>query len=376
MVSAETFAGRRRCATGSARLCFFALHFARSESDQSSKPHFQPTIALCQAQAPPKSSWKAKRPKPAKRQQQMCRLFGFRSVIPSQVHRSLIAADNALAKQSLRHPDGWGVAYYAEGSPHVTKSAATAMDDALFRRVSGVVSSETVVAHIRKATQGTLTVLNSHPFQYGRWVLAHNGDIPNLEKCRGELEEAIAPRLRRFILGDTDSERIFFMFLTQLSMYGDLSSPTIGLQEVVPALRATVSMVRRIADKDVPESDLRVTIPGKRSLLTLLVTNGITMAAHQGGKELHYSTYKRRCGDRDVCPSLSTSCEAPVANGEKVNHLVIASEVLQGENVWVELEEDDIVGVDWRMSLFIDRPGQKANGDVNASNGASACLNW
>lgn len=270
----------------------------------------------------------------------MCRLFGFRSVIPSQVHRSLLAADNALHKQSERHPDGWGVAYYVDGAPHVTKSAAGAMDDALFRRVSGIVSSETVVAHIRKATQGSMTVLNSHPFQYGRWVMAHNGDVPRFPEVREKLEGAIAPRLRRFILGDTDSERIFFLFLTELSKYGELAGQ-LGIDEVMRSVRDTVKLVRALADV---EGD------AARSLLTMLVTNGQVMAAHHGGKELYYSTWKRRCADRDVCPSLSAVCEAPSVTGS-VNHMLIASEPLQGENVWEPLAEGDVIGVDWRMRL-------------------------
>ncbi|MEO0323985.1 MAG: class II glutamine amidotransferase, partial [Myxococcota bacterium] len=113
----------------------------------------------------------------------VCRLFGFRSVIQSQVHRSLVAADNALGRQSAGHPDGWGVAYYVDGAPHLTRSPGHALSDALFHRVSGVVSSETVLAHVRKATQGPKTVLNCHPFQYGRWVFAHNGDLPRFHQA-------------------------------------------------------------------------------------------------------------------------------------------------------------------------------------------------
>src|SRR6187455_645378 len=146
----------------------------------------------------------------------MCRLFGFRSVIPSQVHRSLLAAENALGVQSNLHPDGWGVAFYVDGSPHITKNAATALSDSLFHRLSGVVSSETVLAHVRKATQGKNSVLNCHPFQYGRWTFAHNGDIPTFERDRERLIAEIDPRLRRFVLGDTDSEVIFFMLLSRL----------------------------------------------------------------------------------------------------------------------------------------------------------------
>ena len=277
-----------------------------------------------------------------------------------------MAADNALHKQSERHPDGWGVAYYVEGAPHVTKSAAGAMDDALFRRVSGIVSSETVVAHIRKATQGPMTVLNSHPFQYGRWVMAHNGDIPRFGEVRERLEAAIAPRLRRFILGDTDSERIFFLFLTELSKHGELGG-RLGVDEVTQSLRETVALVRQIADAavgsdrdaavgsgDGPADGAGCATAAGRSLLTLLVTNGQVMAAHHGGKELYFSTWKRRCADRDLCPSLSAACEAPSTSGH-VNHLLIASEPLQGENVWEPLSEGDIVGVDWRMRLVRER---------------------
>ena len=52
----------------------------------------------------------------------MCRLFGFKSIINSQVHKSLVHTDNAFASQSTKHPDGWGVAYYREDVPHLIKS--------------------------------------------------------------------------------------------------------------------------------------------------------------------------------------------------------------------------------------------------------------
>lgn len=275
----------------------------------------------------------------------MCRLFGFRSVIPSQVHRSLIAAENALGVQSNAHPDGWGVAFYVDGSPHITRAPSTAFDDHLFHRVSGVVSSETVLAHVRKATVGDLSVLNCHPFQYGRWVLAHNGEIKDFERHRATLTEAVAPRLRRFILGDTDSEVVFFLFLTHLSRLGPLAS-RLGAEEVISALDTTVRQIRELCDEGPPERD---------ALLTLIVTDGTTMAATQGGKELYWSTYKTRCGDRDSCPSLSPSCEAPTTTGF-VNHLVFSSEPIDGENVWIPMVRGEFVAVDWRMRLLTRRP--------------------
>jgi len=270
----------------------------------------------------------------------MCRLFGFRSVIPSQVHRSLLAAENALGVQSNLHPDGWGVAFYIDGAPHVTRSPSTALGDALFHRLSGVVASETVLAHVRKATQGDKTVFNCHPFQHGRWVFAHNGDIPRFEELRPALLELVDQRLRRFVMGDTDSEVVFFVFMSEIGRAaGPGQRPE--LPHAMAALRSTVKRVRELCDGR----------PGvDAALLTLMATDGENLVATHGGKELYFSTYKTRCSDRDNCPSLSSACEAPSQSGV-VNHFIVSSEPLQGENVWLPLEAGDIVGVDRRMHI-------------------------
>jgi len=274
----------------------------------------------------------------------MCRLFGFRSIIPSQVHSSLVAADNALGRQSGRHPDGWGVAYYVDGTPHVTKSPMTALSDSIFHRLSGVVSSETVLAHVRQATQGTNNVLNCHPFQYGQWVGAHNGDVPNLKEFREILLAEVAPRYRRFVLGDTDSELIFFLFITELARAGSLTT----VDEVGPvfeALQKTVELVRAICDN-----------AENRSLLTVVVTNGRCLVALQGGKPLLFSTHKGRCPERATCGSFNEVCEAPSTTG-RVNHFIVSSERLQGENVWNELGPGEAVAVDAQMRVYWARAG-------------------
>ena len=271
----------------------------------------------------------------------MCRLFGFRSVLDSQVHRSLMSADNALAIQSNKHPDGWGVAYYVSDAPHVIRSAGTAVTDQLFRRVSGIVTSQTVLAHIRKATQGGVTPLNCHPFQYGRWVMAHNGDVPEFGQVRDELMEMVSPRFRRFLLGDTDSEVLFHLFLSQLTQRIDPARPGTPAEVIAEALRDTIARVRAVANG---RPDLAP------ALLTIMITDGRTMVAHQGGKELYWSTHKHRCSERDGCPFFAPECEAPTATGY-VNHLLVSSEPLQGENEWNEMAPGEIIAVDHFMRL-------------------------
>lgn len=283
----------------------------------------------------------------------MCRLFGFRSVINSQVHRSLMSADNALGVQSEKHPDGWGVAYYIGSSPHLIKSSDTALSDHIFQRVSGVVSSETVVAHIRKATQGLLSPLNSHPFQYGRWIFAHNGNLKRFPEFREELRSRLHPHFRRFVLGDTDSEVLFYLLLTHMERRGAVHQDDYTLEDLVDATRETIEEVQEIVGP-------HLNAPGEpgadETYLTFIVTNGRLILAHQGGQPLFWSTYKRRCPDRDACPSFAKECEMPTKSGF-VNHLVLSSEPLHGENVWVPMNAGELVGVDRRMRMHRYAPG-------------------
>lgn len=276
----------------------------------------------------------------------MCRIFGFRSVIQSQVHRSLISADNALMIQSEAHSDGWGVAYYVAGAPHVIKSVSTAVSDNLFHRVSGVVTSETVLAHLRKATQGQLSTINTHPFQYGHWVFAHNGNIAGFPSLRKAIVERIPPVLRRFILGDTDSEALFYLILGKMAERCELHRPGYALRDLHSAVQEALAEIVDLAGPICVDSDAAP----DNNFLTFVITNGRTMLAHQGGKTLHVSTHKRLCPDRDVCPSYAPECERPSENGF-ISHLIFSSEPLQGDNVWTPMAIGEMIGADWRMQM-------------------------
>ena len=268
----------------------------------------------------------------------MCRLFGFKSSIPSQVHRSLLRAENALAVQSEKHPDGWGVAYYVGGIPHLVRNAESAVDDRLFQQVSGIVSSQVVVAHLRKATVGDINLLNCHPFQYGPWVFAHNGEVANYEDVKGKLRDCVAPRLRRFIMGGTDSEVCFYLFLTHLHQRTEITQRGVRFEDTKAAIQATVEQVRSIADT-----------PDTPSKLSFMVTNGTLILACHGGIELTYSTYKKKCSERDTCPAFSVECENPTDGS--INHVIFASESLSDEDIWEDLEPGQAVGVDHMMQL-------------------------
>ena len=279
----------------------------------------------------------------------MCRLFGFRSVINSQVHSSLVHAENALSSQSVRHPDGWGVAYYLEQTPHLIKSTECAFDDHIFHKVSGVVSSHTVLAHIRKATQGSLNILNSHPFQYGKWVFAHNGNLKNFSTYKLKLMEKISDKFKRFVLGSTDSEIIFYLLLTFLEDEHQLDDPNI---EASAMTRVTQKLCDTITKLSGPLHGGHESCPTETHL-TFIITSGEAMYAFQGGQPLHFSTHKSLCSEKDNCPYFDNSCETKAASGEKINHLIFSSEKLLGENIWTQMNNGVLLGVDQNMTLTL-----------------------
>lgn len=279
----------------------------------------------------------------------MCRLYGFRSAIDSTVHRSLVDAENAMSRQSMAHKDGWGIAYYVGRYPQIIRNDQQALGDSLFREVSGIVATRTFLAHIRQATAGSVRVLNCHPFQHGGWTFAHNGQVCTFGADPGVRERVLAlvdGRYRRFILGDTDSELLFYVFLSRLSrIVEDLHNPGVTARHAVSALRETVAEIMAVSPP--PSAD-----PDRPTRLNFLITNGEVLVGYRRGVSLFFSTHKSVCPERDACWAYEQArCESAVSDGI-VKHLLVSSEVISGgTNVWQELADDEYVCVDHGMNF-------------------------
>jgi predicted glutamine amidotransferase len=277
----------------------------------------------------------------------MCRLFGFRSIINSQVHQSLVHADNALRVQSGRHPDGWGVSYYIKDTPHIIKSDKAAINDTIFKQVSGIVSSQTVLAHIRKATFGTVNILNTHPFQYGKWSFAHNGNIKAFDRIKEKLLAEIPDQKKKYVIGSTDSEVVFYFLLAKINQRVDIFDNEPNLEDVMLGAKEAIEKLLEIIGELCLD---QTSCPQTESYLTFILTNGPIMIGFCGGQQLYYSTYKKKCDEAATCPSYSPECEAPSKTGF-VNHLIFSSEPLHDSNIWIQMKPYDMIGIDKSMKL-------------------------
>jgi predicted glutamine amidotransferase len=260
----------------------------------------------------------------------MCRLFGFRSNVRERVHQSLVSEKNSLLRQSQEHKDGWGIAYYEQGPmPAVAHGLGPAHQDPEFERVSSLVDSHAVLAHIRLASIGEIALRNTHPFLFGRWAFAHNGTLREFEQYRESVERAIAPHFRDQLRGDTDSERCFHLFLTQLAELGGIDDPPID--RVACALAKTVKFV-------VDLGDMR---DGKLCSTNFLVTDGQLMVATRRQRTLFFS---------DALPGRRPSEHVP-RDGDRLQQWVVSSEELTAGKHSLPVPEDSVIGVTGELVL-------------------------
>ena len=61
---------------------------------------------------------------------------------------------------------GWGVADYRDGVPLIEKQTWAAFHGEHFRKSAARVYAHTVVAHVRRATVGSTSIENTHPFNH------------------------------------------------------------------------------------------------------------------------------------------------------------------------------------------------------------------
>lgn len=261
----------------------------------------------------------------------MCRLYAFRSNEPTKVECSLVYAQNALLSQSASdhrgkaHPDGWGIAYYTNGSPVIERRATPAFEDLHFSVTAERVYARSVVAHVRQATVGERTIQNAQPFVHGRWTFAHNGTVRGFDRVESWLAAETHNRLWKERRGSTDSEAVFYWLLHRLAESGiDASRPDPDLKRLASV---AAESIRRLDDLSARAD------PTKPARLSLLLTNGTSLLAARWRNPLYWVS---RDGVYDC-----EICGIPhIAHDESVAYraLVVASEPITSES-WEEVPE-------------------------------------
>jgi glutamine amidotransferase len=267
----------------------------------------------------------------------MCRLYGLHATEPTKVECTLVLAQNALLLQSRldrlgrTHPDGWGIAFYRDGAPEVERRPAAAFEDVHFSRTAERVRARTVLAHVRQATVGQVSLENTHPFVRGCWSFAHNGTVAGFGRLERALAAETGPRLQAGRAGTTDSEQLFLWLLAQMEGAGISPDEPCADPETLAGVvgRAIAELARRCAG---------VSGPGDRPpRLNVLLTDGRVLVAVRWNHDLFWVA-RDGVHDCEIC-GIPHIDHAP---GAAYRAAVVASEPISHEP-WQELPDRSVL---------------------------------
>ena len=142
----------------------------------------------------------------------MCELLGICFNKKVNVNLSL----NSFKHRSEEHPNGWGIAFYPDGFVRLIKEPIKMNDALLAECVRWTkIKSKIFIAHIRKASAGSESYVNTHPYvrrlDDKEIAFAHNGTLLGYEDL--ELDGY-------YPIGETDSEYVFCYLLSQIEKRG------------------------------------------------------------------------------------------------------------------------------------------------------------
>lgn len=153
-------------------------------------------------------------------------------------------AKEAMESATRINADGFGVAWYTpavSAEPAVFKDTSPMWNNRNLASIAGTVESPCVVAHVRSAlSRDPVSRENCHPFQRGRLLWMHNGDIPGRARLIRQVALAADDALLAQIRGNTDTEWAFTLFLTNLTGWPE-EPPT--LERLADAMRETLSQI-------------------------------------------------------------------------------------------------------------------------------------
>lgn len=182
----------------------------------------------------------------------MCQLLGMNCNVPTDVVFSFTGFHHRGGRTD-EHADGWGIAFYEGRGCRLFLDTTPAAQSPVATLVKTYpIRSLNVIAHIRKATVGSVALENTHPFMremWGRyWTFAHNGTLPSLGAGSGQTAgQTAAGTARRYQpVGNTDSEAALCDLLEALWQRFPAGEP--GAGELYRAIAELTAELRSLGD--------------------------------------------------------------------------------------------------------------------------------
>lgn len=253
----------------------------------------------------------------------MCELFSLSSRLPTRATLSLktFASHGGFGGVSI---DGWGLAFFDGRDVRLYKEPEPAGDSQWLHFIEQRrVASHLILSHIRRATQGPVTLSNTQPFLRelgGRaHVFAHNGRLDDIETRRPGEWRRYRP------MGETDSEIAYCILLERLA--------PLWTSDTVPPLAARLDVVTQFA------RDMRELGPAN-----FLYADGDALFAH-GHRRIQDDGTISPPGLWRLCRRCSGDPDAHTPSAAEDQDLVLVASTPLSEESWTPFAEGEIAVV-------------------------------
>lgn len=134
------------------------------------------------------------------------------------------------------HCDGWGLSTVDQSGSHIVlnRKVEAAAASSTFDATVAKNIADGALLHLRWATKGiSISENNTHPFVYGDYSFIHNGSIfpPDV------IVPFIDPKFKSLIIEESDSERYFYLVMTEVEKLG-----------LVAGFRSALAIIKEYGD--------------------------------------------------------------------------------------------------------------------------------
>ncbi|KAK3901158.1 nucleophile aminohydrolase [Staphylotrichum tortipilum] len=223
----------------------------------------------------------------------MCRFLVYKGSDEILLSKLVLNPAHSILKQSFdsrlrldtrrgqNNADGFGIGFYTDSklgaAPCLFTSTTPAWNCVNLQRLASKTASHLIFAHVRATTEGSLSEDNCHPFCHGSLMWMHNGGLGGWKQIKRRLGERLADKWYLGVVGGTDSEWAFALFLDTLERMGHdpSSQPEDGFGPTVlrKAMLKTIAQINEMID-NIPESVIHAENVDTRSLLNFAVSDG------------------------------------------------------------------------------------------------------
>lgn len=249
----------------------------------------------------------------------MCQLLGMNCNTPTDIVFSFEGFRRRGGMTDV-HVDGFGIAFFEGKGVRIYQDDRPSASSPVADLIKGYqIKSKNVIAHIRKATQGQVSLANTHPFMrelWGEyWLFAHNGHLQSPETLFADsAQQYYRP------VGITDSEAAFCYILEHLRQrYETKPSDDVLFNEI----KLLVEKIRQAG------------------ILNFTLSNGDWMIVH-ANTLLHYIIRQAPFGEAKLLDDdVSINFAAVTTPTDRV--AVIATLPLTCNEQWVQMAQNELL---------------------------------